>query len=313
MNRRWSTIALLVALAGCVERQTTGPRPGEIAADNRPASSAGPTTAPSSSTSSASSTPSTSASTTTTPTSTTIQGPLPAPRSVLLMGDSVAYDLAPAFVAALSSTGVEVRSSAAVGGGLLDTTGPSFEYFTNELERWQPDMVIYQLSVWDYGTLDDQRRAYRRFTDAVLASGASLVYVTAPPLSPLQPVGSLAQLPAIIAAEAVAYPTLVRVLDASALWGDDFTTDLGGDGWIDRKLDGVHVCPPGAARFANWLVAELAATAQLPVPPDDLWMLSGWIEDDRYSVELCPLPQQGGGDTTTSLAAPTGVSTTAVG
>ena len=72
-------------------------------------------------------------------------------------------------------------------------------------------------------------------------------------------------------------------LDSAAVWGPVFDVDLDDDGTPERKRDGVHVCPSGAARFALWLTAELAARfdGATPTPPTE-WALGDWVTDARY-------------------------------
>ncbi|MGH9132658.1 MAG: hypothetical protein ACRDZZ_01880, partial [Ilumatobacteraceae bacterium] len=62
-----------------------------------------------------------------------------------------------------------------------------------------------------------------------------------------------------------------------------FDADLDDDGTPERKRDGVHVCPSGAARLALWLTTELAAHVGgiAPTPPTE-WAQGGWVTDARY-------------------------------
>jgi hypothetical protein len=61
--------------------------------------------------------------------------------------------------------------------------------------------------------------------------------------------------------------------------------DIDGDGAPDRKPDGVHVCPQGAARFAAWLVDELAVRFDGVAPqPVTAWAAGTWSSDVRYDT-----------------------------
>jgi hypothetical protein len=82
---------------------------------------------------------------------------------------------------------------------------------------------------------------------------------------------------------AAANPTTTVFLDSAALWGSVFDADLDDDGTPERKRDGAHVCPSGAARFALWLTAELASRFDglAPTPPTE-WATGNWVTDPRY-------------------------------
>ena len=66
------------------------------------------------------------------------------------------------------------------------------------------------------------------------------------------------------------------------MWGPVFTQDVNGDKVPERKPDGVHVCPSGAAMYAIWLMNELQQrfTDFVPVPPA-LWATGEWVGDPR--------------------------------
>jgi hypothetical protein len=80
---------------------------------------------------------------------------------------------------------------------------------------------------------------------------------------------------------------VTAVLDSSGAWGDVFSLDLGDDGAPDRKPDGVHVCPQGAARFAAWLVGELDRLFDglSPAPPA-VWAAGDWVTDPHYDTPV---------------------------
>jgi hypothetical protein len=71
------------------------------------------------------------------------------------------------------------------------------------------------------------------------------------------------------------------LLDATEVWGDTFQQVR--DGLPDRSSDGIHTCPQGAARFAAWLVDELAELhpGLAPSEPQE-WVDAGWATDDRF-------------------------------
>jgi hypothetical protein len=77
----------------------------------------------------------------------------------------------------------------------------------------------------------------------------------------------------------------VQLVDTSTMWGTTMLVDLDGDGAPDRKPDGVHVCPQGAAKFAAWLVADLATRFDgiSPAAPAT-WVAGQWATDERYDT-----------------------------
>ncbi len=214
---------------------------------------------------------------------------LPLPGSVLLLGDSLAYDEAPAIVAALQARGLAASSGAGPGGGLLDRSTPGvFAHFVNLFTRRQPDLVIYQISLWDTGTVEEQRIAYQHFADLVTGTGASLVFVTAPVISSDHMIPTIAQLDDVVAAVAASHPEQIRILDIANAWGSEFVADLNADGIPERKPDGVHFCPSGAAFTAEWLATQIAALIGIQPAPAEQWVGSGWEHDSRYPSDMCP-------------------------
>ena len=114
---------------------------------------------------------------------TTTAAPLLAPTSrVLMVGDSVAFDEWPAVAAALDARSITVGSYVSPGASLLDTRYESTTVIDQTVVDFQPDLVLYQGSLWDFGTIEEQSAAYQRFADVVLDHGARLAFITIPPL-----------------------------------------------------------------------------------------------------------------------------------
>jgi hypothetical protein len=204
---------------------------------------------------------------------------------VLWTGDSIAYDLAPGVGAALTSAGLVANSSAypgmrIVGGGELDLL-PQLQA---ELPGSGIDVVVVQLSVWDANRdTADQRAALDELHALAVANDAVLVLVSSPPTMDLVADHGLIAMTGDARAIAAAFPTTAVFLDSAAVWGPAFDVDIDDDGTPERKRDGVHVCPSGAARFALWLTGELAARfdGATPTPPTE-WALGDWVTDVRY-------------------------------
>jgi peptidoglycan/LPS O-acetylase OafA/YrhL len=258
---------------------TAGPTPTAT----MPVSSVSPVTvAPSPTT-----TPTSTSTSTTTLPATTTTAPTFEVDDVLWIGDSIAFDLAPAVIAAFQASSVRIRSLAEPGARLVPDRGVSsaIESVVHELDQ-QPDLpsvLVVQLSVWDAGQSSElQRGALELMRDVAASRRIPLVYVTPPVVSQDNTAPNLASL-IEIATEIADDGDAVWLLDQSAVWGPAFLADLDGDGTPERKRDGVHMCPSGAARFAAWLVPALAGVARGIVPADPIgWAGGAWIDDARY-------------------------------
>ncbi|WP_405060754.1 SGNH/GDSL hydrolase family protein [Kribbella sp. NBC_01505] len=206
---------------------------------------------------------------------------------VLLLGDSIAEGEALALDAALKAGGVGFHSLAAAGGG--NVVGPfaaeNWKKLPADITAARPTTVVYQVTTYDWGTHAEQKAAYQKLLAAVTATGAKLVFVTAPPIKAddfYRPhLAELARTTAVAREVAAESAGQAQVLDAAAVWGTTYQQQK--DGKADRSADGIHTCPQGAARFANWLVGELAT-----VPPGftpaaaDSWANTGWAADKRF-------------------------------
>jgi peptidoglycan/LPS O-acetylase OafA/YrhL len=209
---------------------------------------------------------------------------------VLWVGDSVAADLGPAVVASLGAAGVEVIDRARDGAHLVPTeVGDDPHGFYGPMVRdTAADAVVVQLSHWDApASLDDLRHEFGWFAATVRATGADLVFVTPPPVR-----DDLAD-PAFehvltVAAELVSSdPLHVHLIDTTGVWGATMQRDMDGDGAPDRKPDGVHVCPQGAARFAAWAVDALDAVFDGVAPTfPSAWVGGDWQQSDRYDTPV---------------------------
>ena len=202
------------------------------------------------------------------------------------LGDSVAYDMWPALEALLTASGIDSHSGAFGGVGIVPTAENKMplESLALELDTYQPDLLIVQLSVWDASQSDEaQKMALTQLTNLVRQRNLRLVFVSFPSLTlerqePSQQ--SFEQSARDIASRA---GDSIWYFDQSAALGPTFVLDIDGDGNPERKRDGIHVCPTGALRVAQWMVNELAqhfAEVQLPATND--WMLGSWSADPRY-------------------------------
>ncbi|MGW5052538.1 acyltransferase family protein [Actinokineospora sp. NPDC004072] len=206
---------------------------------------------------------------------------------VLFMGDSIAAGQALPLAAAMKAAGVGFTSIAADGGGgvvgpLAETT---WQTLPATLETVRPDVVIYQVTTYDWGTEAEQRIGYQRLADAATGIGATVVFVTMPPIVPdefysphMPDLGRTASVAQKIAEESAGR---VIVLDSAEVWGPGFQRER--DGKADRSSDGIHTCPHGAARFTTWLMTQLTARFSGVAQADPAtWANTGWAADDRF-------------------------------
>jgi peptidoglycan/LPS O-acetylase OafA/YrhL len=251
-----------------------------------PTATTSPTSAPTSApTSTPDTTPDSTPAPSTTATPTTVPAPLPPISRVLLLGDSVLFDSSPGVVAALESSGMAVLNNSFPGAGVLSDQIDVGPLYAESLATFQPDLVIYQFSLWDQGTPDEQFAAYEAFAAQVNAAGAQLLFLTEPPIRTDLSGGAMAQLPDVAARVVAEDPTRRALVDSSAVWGTKFLIDIDGDSVPERKPDGVHVCPSGSARLAAWLLSELASRYRGLTPIDPAtWAAGPWITDKRYTT-----------------------------
>ncbi|WP_157239160.1 SGNH/GDSL hydrolase family protein [Catenuloplanes japonicus] len=195
--------------------------------------------------------------------------------AVLFAGDSVAAGESAPLTEAFAAAGVRFRSIASEGGG--NVVGPNaeatWETLPAAIAEDRPAVVIYQITTYDWGTEPEQRAAYTRLAESV--GDATLVIVTVPPIRAddfyTPHLADLART-ATVARDVPG----AHLLDASEVWGTEFTPD-------GRSTDGIHTCPQGAARFTTWLLRALAALWPGFTPPaPDTWANTGWSTDRRF-------------------------------
>jgi peptidoglycan/LPS O-acetylase OafA/YrhL len=220
---------------------------------------------------------------TTLPASTTTSTLLAPTHRVLMVGDSIAFDEWPAVASSMYAGKIAISSYVSPGAGLLDTKYDSTTFIDRSVVDFKPDLVLYQGSLWDFGTVAEQRAAYERFAEVVLAQGARLALITIPPIRADQQIEGLSTLTTVMNEVADAHPGRVMVFNTDQIWGPVFIQDANGDKVPERKPDGVHVCPSGAAMYAIWLMDQLHQRFIdfVPVPPAQ-WATAAWVDDPRY-------------------------------
>ncbi len=206
---------------------------------------------------------------------------------VLWIGDSVAADLAPALTAAFAASGVTLIDGS--GDGLRLTPGGGvdpIDVYSKMLAEETFDSVVVQLSYWDSpADLDQLRTSLGWFRDRVRERGAELVVLTPPPVRDDLVDPGLARQIEVVGQLVTEGQGRVHLVDTAPAWGAAMALDIDGDGAPDRKPDGVHVCPQGAARFAAWLTADLGARFRGMSPqPTEVWAAGDWSTSIRYDT-----------------------------
>jgi len=210
----------------------------------------------------------------------------PAVSSLLWVGDSVAYDISPAFEAALGAAGVAADGGGAFPGLRITGNDDSIRLpvlVPEQVIEHDADTVLMQVSSWDAAASDaEYADALAEMASAVGEVGARLVVVTAPPVGNDDLQSELDRL-AEVAAGAAAATGDFAFLDAAAVWASPPVLDANGDGAPERKRDLVHVCPAGAASFAAWLTLQLDAGFDGITPADPAsWAGAEWVTDPRF-------------------------------
>ena len=222
------------------------------------------------------------ASTTTTP-----QESLPPIASIYYLGDSVAYDMWPAIDAELKAAGITANSGAFGGVGIVptDVNTTPLQSLAIELDRHNSDLLILQLSVWDaQQDEDNQQAALDDLAKFVADRNLRLVFVSFPSIAVERSEPGQVSLEDKARAIAGKSDGSIIYLDQRSVLGDVFTLDIDGDGNPERKRDGIHVCPTGALRSAQWLIQELSTRFEGITPPtDDAWVTGDWAKDSRYN------------------------------
>jgi peptidoglycan/LPS O-acetylase OafA/YrhL len=222
----------------------------------------------------------------TTTTSTTLVQQKPVVSSLYYLGDSVAYDMWPAIGAVLQAANVTANSGAFGGVGIIPTevnTTP-LQSLAVELDRHTSDLLILQLSVWD-AQQDDARQqaALDDLATFVNERNLQLVFVSFPSIAAERSEPGQTSLEDKAQALANHSDGSIMYLDQRSVLGDVFTLDIDGDGNPERKRDGIHVCPTGALRSAQWLIQELSTRFNgITSPVDNSWVTGNWANDSRY-------------------------------
>ena len=209
--------------------------------------------------------------------------PAPAkPKTVLVIGDSGTYDMAPAFVAGFGNVGIRLVSTAYPGEGLTTPDGVQ-KIWTDAIDKYQPDFFIVGLGTWDNDFVAaNGADAYRAKVDSVVAllnaNGAHILWLSVLPsdsdLPDQRPRPDIQE--QIFSELPGRYPGVVDFLDLTpSLSTPDGKTPREIDGHLLRKPDGWHLCPDGAAAVTHAVLGHLGLDS-------DGWDHGDWRTDRRY-------------------------------
>ncbi|MGO9559642.1 MAG: acyltransferase family protein [Acidimicrobiales bacterium] len=219
------------------------------------------------------------------------------PLRIILFGDSVMRGNAPAITAALQSTGVVQVVDAGFDGWGFTTDTSWRENVPSQIRSHHAQLVIAMWS-WDDDFLVGHSAEYRRWMEQFVRIVTGQVGVDGlifqefpqigPPNSdvPIDAWNTLVRSMVGLAPRKVMYLPLAASVEREGhfeSWlptGDDWK--LPTQDWVRvRSEDAVHFCPPGAARYAAALVADLIAMYHLPAPAP-AWSSASWTQGPDY-------------------------------
>ena len=251
--------------------------------------------------------------TTAAPTTTTVGQTVPRrtpsaedPLRVMIVGDSVTYEIQPGLTAALEHTGLVTSANRTqVGFGLSRwPIYPWWDVWEPFLDEVQPEAVVIQAGIWDVAEVfaselrrpvptdpdwDEQFTFLMEVAVDVLSSDGAIVYwqTMLPSTSP-GPGGRLNDLVADLADR----DDRVVMVDLTPAFtrNGGYTGFVERDGveWPIRKVDGVHLCREGS-EIAGRVTAEAIAT-DWGFEVVDGWEDGAWRADPLFDVDPCDDP-----------------------
>ncbi|QWL32744.1 hypothetical protein [Rathayibacter toxicus] len=164
-------------------------------------------------------------------------------------------------------------------------TKKTFEMLTTALPKEKPTTVLYQITMYDRGTREQQKQGYQKLADQVAGVGAKLVIVSTPPVEDSFMDSYRDQAATTMdSARTVAEKSggKVRVLDASQLWGTDQNAKQ-----AMRAEDATHNCQQGAAAFAAWFTKAFADLGGPQAVAPEKWATGDWTGNEHFASYNC--------------------------
>ncbi len=230
------------------------------------------------------------------------------PLRVLVIGDSVTYEIAPPLVEALESG----REST-----VQEMTQWGFALSFADANRWpslwgdvvkttKPDVVLLQLGIWDIGAnirdeernphptdgdWDEKFAALLDFAIGVLNQEGAEVYLVG--MLPGLETAAVERLNAMTGSTAERHDRVYWIDAGEHLRGADGEYVESVDGLVGipvplRKPDGVHLCREGARRAAEVIVDRLHTDWGISIEPS--WISGEWRSNPRYNNGPCDDP-----------------------
>lgn len=212
--------------------------------------------------------------------------------SVLWLGDSGAYDAAPAVAAVYTASGTRQFVSGAFPG--FGLTNPAIDWRTEWkvlADKHRPTLVLVMLGAWDLGfQKENGDLAYleivKEATELFTSRGAKVLWISMLPggTTPGREVDRVIELVPSYFAKNVAYVDIESSLRPPDGEFGDYPrsyVDAAGQTVLLRKPDSWHLCPVGAARVADEINAETAVIGWSNRATTG-WETGNWTTDARY-------------------------------
>ncbi|NNE73754.1 MAG: DUF459 domain-containing protein [Acidimicrobiales bacterium] len=222
------------------------------------------------------------------------------PLKVVVIGDSVTYELVPALAAALESTGVAETTEVTQWGFALssDTRIRWRETWPGLLGNAQPDLVVMQTGSWDVDVNllaaerdpnpedEDWERAFAAVLDEaafrLTFNGAKVLWLS---MLPGPDPSASERLNEATKALADRNPNVAWIDAAAPIRAPDGSfVEVDLSGRFLRKPDGVHVCVDGAQLVIEVVAEYLADRFGLSFGS---WQDGAWRDSGRYRLDPC--------------------------
>lgn len=233
------------------------------------------------------------------------------PLRVMVVGDSVTFEVEPGLTAALEHTGLVISANRTqVGFGL--SQWPVYfwwEIWPPFLAEVRPEAVVVQTGTWDvYDVWGGEGRIpepddpnweesfaflVRMANDVLAGDGAHVYWLT---MLPSPNPGWPERLNRLLI-DVATTDDRMSVVDLTSGFTDadgGYTShvDRLGVEWPIRKIDGVHLCREGAEVAGKIAANTILADAGLALVPG--WEDGPWRSDNRYDVDPCDDPAPAG-------------------
>jgi hypothetical protein len=215
---------------------------------------------------------------------------VPAPTSIMIIGDSGMFDASPGIQALYQRLGTTTVLDAAFPGFGLATVPGWRTTWPALIAANRPQLIVAMLGGWDFSYVKAHGvAAYEAVLDdatrMVTAAGGHILWLGMPPNDCC---GQRREVDAIMQATArqhpgvAAYADPAKVLDAPDGTSPRWLSDPSGQPLLARKPDRWHFCPDGSVLIARFIAAQAAALGWTP-PAQPGWEQGAWRNNARYN------------------------------